>query len=214
MPVDAAVHQLARVATLLALPASDPPRGPVPSRPLPDVDFGLFGRVIEAILRGVADRLGPELDLLLAAEVEHRLPGILEAVSPSARHAVVGLAPAELIHESPAPLPPVRDDQILHVQVALAVVGVLFDVQEVGAVRRQNRRDIRGDIPEPVGVLLRRHRLEAARGIILALRGVWRRRDHHVRPRAVEQPRDHAEIAAIAADQPVRLRSARCRRAA
>ena len=73
-------------------------------------------------------RIGPELDLRLAAEVEHRLPCVLESVSPPARHAVVGLAPAELVDESPAPLAAVRDDEVFDVKAALALVRVLLDV--------------------------------------------------------------------------------------
>ena len=35
-------------------PAAEP-RAPVPSRPLPEVDFGLFGRIVEAVFGDVAD---------------------------------------------------------------------------------------------------------------------------------------------------------------
>ena len=126
------------------------------------------------------DRLGPELDLLLAAEMKNRLEGVLEPVPPAARHAVVGLAPAEFIDEPPAPLPLVGDDEVLHVQVPLAIGRMLLDVEQVGAIRRQDRLDVGGDIAKPPGVILRRDRLEATRGIVLALRGIGRRGHHQV----------------------------------
>src|ERR1035438_8654858 len=45
----------------------------------------------------MSDPLGPELDGLLAAEVEHWFPCVFEAVVPAARNAVVCLTPAELV---------------------------------------------------------------------------------------------------------------------
>jgi hypothetical protein len=89
----------------------------------------------------MADRLRVELDLLLPAEVEDRFPCVLEPILPAARHSVIGLAPAELVDEPPCPLAPVRNHEILYVQISLAIVGVLLDVQEVGSVRRQDRFD-------------------------------------------------------------------------
>jgi hypothetical protein len=38
----------------------------------------------------------------------------------------------------------VGDYEILHVQAELAAVGVLLDVQEIGAIVRENGRDVRG----------------------------------------------------------------------
>jgi hypothetical protein len=75
------------------------------------------------------DRRGPELDLGLATEVEDRLPSVLEPVSPSSWYAIVGLAPAELVHEPPSPQAPVREHEILHVQASFAIAGVLLDVR-------------------------------------------------------------------------------------
>lgn len=87
---------------------------------------------------------------MLPAEVEHGLPGILKSVPPSARPAVIGLAPAELIDESPAPLPLVRDDEVRHIQIALPVVDVFLDVKEVGAIGCQDRLDSGRDRAEPL----------------------------------------------------------------
>ena len=151
----------------------------------------------------MAHGLRPKLNLLLAAEVKHRFPSVLESVSPAARHAVIGLAPAERVHESPAPLPPVRDDEIHHVQVAFPVVGVLFDVEEVGAIGRQNRFDSSRDRAEPRDVLIRTNRLEAARCVVLALRRVGRRGHDHVGQRIAEQNTNRSTVAAVAADQAV-----------
>src|SRR4051812_7783625 len=78
--------------------------------------FRIVGRIVEAVLRLVANRFRPKLNLLLPCEVKHRLPSVLEAVSPAARHTVVGLAPAEFVNKPPAPLPPVGDYEVLHVQ--------------------------------------------------------------------------------------------------
>jgi hypothetical protein len=175
----------------------------VPSKPLPEVDFGIVRVVVEAILRLVAHRLGPELNLLLPAEMVDGLERVLESISPAARHAVVGLAPTEFVNEAPSPLPPVRQHQIHHVQVPLAFIGVRLDVQEVGTVRRQHRLDPAGHRAEPLHVLFGRHRLEAAGRVILALRGVRRRRNHYVRLLPVEQSRQRPMIAAVPADQPV-----------
>ena len=90
----------------------------------------------------VASALRPELDFLVAAEVKRRLPSVLQAVGPLARHAVRGVPPAELIDEAPAPLPLVGQHQILHVEAAFAILRMLFDVQEVRAVGSQHRLDV------------------------------------------------------------------------
>src|ERR1700741_2816380 len=120
----------------------------------------------------MADRRRPELDLGMATEVEERLPNVLEPVFPASRNAIVSLAPAELVHEPPSPQAPVREHEILHVQVSLAIVGVLLDVQEVGAIVGQYRRDIRGHQRIPTDVFLRRDGLESARRIVFALRSI------------------------------------------
>jgi hypothetical protein len=110
----------------------------------------------------------------------YRFPSVLEAVRPPSRHSVVGLAPAELVDVAPAPLPLVRDDQVQRVEVAFAVLRVGFDVDEPRTVGGQHRLDVARHRPEPIHVLVRRDRLEAARRIVLALRGVRRRGDGHV----------------------------------
>ena len=81
-----------------------------------------------------------------------------------------------------------------------------LDVQEVGAIGRKDRRDVRRHVPIPVGILLRRDRPEAARWIVLTLRGIRRRRDHHVGARAAQgiSRRSAFAVAAIAAHQAVR----------
>jgi hypothetical protein len=48
---------------------------------------------------------GAEFDLRLAAEMVNRLEGVLEAISPATRNAVIGLAPAKFIDEAPPPSP-------------------------------------------------------------------------------------------------------------
>ena len=149
------------------------------------------------------DSLRPELDLLLPAKVVDRLERILKPVSPTARHAVVGLAPAELIHEPPAPRPPVGQHQVHHVKIPLALVGVRLNVQEVGSVGRQHRLDAGGHRAEPRHVLFGRHRLEPTRWVVLALRGVRRRCDRHVRTGARHQLLDDGDVPAVAADQTV-----------
>src|SRR5206468_2602535 len=57
---------------------------PGAEKPAPRSRLRVVGRIIEAVLRDVADRLRPELDLRLPAEVEYRLPGVLEAIAPTA----------------------------------------------------------------------------------------------------------------------------------
>jgi hypothetical protein len=56
-------------------------------------------------------------------------------------HAVVRLAPAELVHKPPAPSLHASDGQLLHIQVPLAIGRVLLDVQRVRAIRGQLLRD-------------------------------------------------------------------------
>jgi hypothetical protein len=60
------------------------------------------------------------------------------------------------IHQQP-------ETQSTSTTAALAVLGVLLDVQEVGAIVREDRRDVRGHVCVPVRVLIGRDRLEAAR---------------------------------------------------
>src|ERR1700730_8336992 len=84
--------------------------------------------------------------------MKHWLPGLLKTVVPAARNAIACIAPAQFIHKPPSPLPDMRDSQVLHVKVALAIFAVLFDIQEVGTVGREHRRDVRGDHPEPVAI--------------------------------------------------------------
>ena len=97
-----------------------------------------------------------------------------------------------------------RDNQILHVQVPLALVGVLLDVQEVGAILREHRRDVRGHVLVPGHVLVRRDRLEPAGRVVLPLRGVRRRRDADVGARVVQEFQNDRQVAAVTADQAVR----------
>ena len=123
---------------------------------------GIARRVHHHVFGLVASALRPELDLLVAAEVKHRLPGVLQAVGPFARHAVRRIPPAELIDETPAPFPLVGQHQILHVEAAFAVLRMLFDVQEVRAVGSQHRLDVACDLAEPRHVLIGRDGLEAA----------------------------------------------------
>jgi hypothetical protein len=78
-----------------------------------------------------------------------------------------------------------------------------FDVQKVGAIGRQNRLDVGGYVAKPIAVLFRRYWLEAAGRIVLALRGVGRRSNHHVRALPFEDLFDDIEVAAVAADQPM-----------
>jgi hypothetical protein len=56
----------------------------------------------------------------------------------------------------------VRDDQIFHIQVPLAVLGVFLQIQEVGAVRSQHRPDVGGYCTEPRTVVVRAHGLVVA----------------------------------------------------
>src|ERR1019366_1399129 len=101
-----------------------------------------------------------------SSDLDHRLPSVLKAIVPASRYPVVGFAPAEFVNEAPAPLAPVRNDQILHIETAFAVLGMLLDVQEVGAVGRQDRRDIGSYRAEPVGVVIRPHGLESASRVV------------------------------------------------
>ena len=64
--------------------------------------------------------------------------------------------------------------QILDVEVAFAIVGVLFDIEEIRTILRLDCRYARGDIGIPGDVLLRWHRAEAARRIVCPLRRVRR----------------------------------------
>src|SRR5450759_3448483 len=76
----------------------------------------IIRRVIEAVLRDVADRRWAKLDASLRRrEVKQRFPGVLEAIPPPARYAVIRLPPAQFVDEPPAPLAHVRDQQVLHV---------------------------------------------------------------------------------------------------
>src|ERR1022692_4601491 len=92
---------------------------------------------------------GAELDLWLAAEVVDALPRALEPIGPSARASLIGLHPRKFVHEPPAPLSLVGQDQIHHVEIPLAVIGMRFDVQEGTTIRREDRSDVRSDRAEP-----------------------------------------------------------------
>src|SRR3984893_11474563 len=132
--------------------------------------------------------------------MKHWLRAILKTVVPAARNAIACIAPAQFIHKPPSPLPDMCDGQVLHVKVALAIFAVLFDIQEVGTVGREHRRDVRGDHPEPVAIRFRRHWCESAACIVLALRGVWRRGDYETGPSTGEQAVHHVAVAAVSAD--------------
>src|ERR1700733_5368665 len=123
----------------------------------------------------MADAFGSKLDLLLLAEVENRFPCVLESVSPTARHTVIRLSPTELVHKSPTPLPAMRNHEVLHVEAALTFIGVLLNVQKVGAIVRKDRSDIGRHVAIPVHVLVRPDGLEPARWIVFPLRGIRRR---------------------------------------
>jgi len=84
---------------------------PRPQQAAPGPGFRIVRRVVEAVLRHVAYGRGAELDLRLAAIVEDWFESVLESVSPAAGHAVVGLPPAELVHEPPAPQPLMRQHE-------------------------------------------------------------------------------------------------------
>src|ERR1039458_3735530 len=92
---------------------------------------------------------GAELDLWLAAEVVDALPRALEPIGPSARASLIGLHPCKFVYEPPTPLPLMGQDQIHHVEIPLAVIGMRFDVQEVTTIRREDRSDVRSDRAEP-----------------------------------------------------------------
>src|ERR1022692_4100338 len=151
----------------------------------------------------MAHRRGAKLDLWLAAEVVDALPRVLEAIRPAAGNPFVRLSPAELIDESPTPLPLVGDHQVHHVQASFALVSVRLDVQEVRSIGREDRRDVVGSPAEPPGVLFRRHWCEAALRIVFALRGVWRRCDAEVGARASEQALHHVAVSAVATNEAV-----------
>jgi hypothetical protein len=151
----------------------------------------------------MADRIGPELDLVGSGEVKDGLPGVLEAIGPATGNAVGRIAPAEFIHKLPAPLPPMRKHQILYIQASLTILRVLFDVQEVGAVRSQNVTDYVSDLLEPGDVLVRRDWLEAASGVVLALGRVRRRRDYQVHLPAAKNAPYGANVAAVSATRRV-----------
>ena len=131
--------------------------------------------VIEARTALCRYRLWPELDLRASREVEHRLPRVLESVIPPAWNAVLGVAPAELIHEHPPPLPHVREHQILYIEAPLPVLAVFLDVQEERSVRREVLCHECLQWLPPVGVLVRRDRLEPAAFVVPPLACVWRR---------------------------------------
>ena len=151
----------------------------------------------------MADGFGPELDALRPGEMEDWLPRVLKPIRPTAGNTVGRVAPAELIDEAPAPLPLVRDDQILDVEAALAIFGMLFDLQEVGAVRAQDRLDVRGHLAEPGWVIRWRDGLKPDCFIVRALGCVGRRGDDHVGLRAGHKGRKNRCVPAVAADEPV-----------
>src|ERR1700730_2656451 len=135
--------------------------------------------------------------------MKHWLRAILKTVVPAARNAIACIAPAQFIHKPPSPLPDMRDGQVLHVKVALAIFAVLFDIQEVGTVGREHRRDVRSHIAKPSDVFLRPNGLEAAAWVVLALRGVWRRGDYEIGASTGEQTVHHVAVAAVSADHAV-----------
>src|ERR1022692_2471630 len=98
------------------------------------------------------------------------------------------------------PLPLMGQDQIHHVEIPLAVIGMRFDVQEVTTIRREDRSDVRSDRAEPGRVLFRRYGCEPALRVVFALAGVWRRRDDDVGAGAIEQTVHYVAVAAITAD--------------
>jgi hypothetical protein len=97
----------------------------------------------------------------------------------------------------------VGDDQVHHVEAALAVFSMRMYVQTIATVRREHRRDVLGYRAEPAGVLLGWHWREATLGVVFALRGVWRRCDAKGGAGAVEQAEHHVGIATVTAGQPV-----------
>ncbi len=82
---------------------------------------------------------------------------------PTARNAVVGFAPTELIDEAPAPLPLMRQHKVLHIESALTVFGMFFDIQEVGAVGREDSLNVLRYITKPRDVFFRRDKVVGSR---------------------------------------------------
>lgn len=63
----------------------------------------------------------------------------------------------------------------LDIEAALAIIGVLFDVEEVTPVVRQDPPNHRSDFSVPSNIFVRQDLLKPARFVVVALAGVWRR---------------------------------------
>src|SRR5687767_7168542 len=109
--------------------------------------------------------------------MKYWFPCVLKPVRPSTRNTICGIAPAELIDKLPSPLSSVRNDQILHVKIALPFVRVLLDIQKVRPVLRHDSFNVCRNGTKPLSVPGGPDWPESTERVVLSLARIWRRCD-------------------------------------
>src|SRR3990167_3382632 len=134
------------------------------------------------VFAGMPHRVGPHLPFS-ARELIDRLELILESPRYRLRHAIA--FPTKFSGKVPSPRANVRDYQIEYVKVGIEAHARRLGVDEPRTVRRERSCDIGRNSCEPFNILGWRDRPKPARGVVVALLGVWRRCHRQIQRAAI-----------------------------